>query len=615
MTSSVETSPVPEAPEQQSESYTADERRAALAHKFGTFASTASMSDADINKWFRAATVDKSEEELMNELTQGAQAPQEGNDSTATQEKKSGFVEKVTLVPRAVWGVPTLAEAKAYKGTTGAKNIDEARKLYKEAMERTGEDKLTTMGRLNNRYMLNVLKRAERRAARSTRYDQKIQRRKDETPEQHAKRMRRYEIRRRAATTLSFAAATAIYLGTRAHAFDWVHDQVVGGGNHHDVKLTASAHDVDASQRVDDMANFGNFKYDHNLDPFYLPGKEGIHDFGAPLHPDIADGNKPAGWTDWTNTRMVHSPEQLASIATGMNIDGQQDSNMNQLAEQFKDVKGGPKLMSHYHDEVMKILNDKNTKIHEEPITGPYASLYEWDQNGDGVLTRDDYVNKPDANGSYGTKMVIEFTDQAGHRQVMEIRKECGGQRIWACVVPVQEVSYSAPQSSPEYTTVAYVQQDAPVSHPKPQGNGTPPHHDTPPAPQPPAERPPAPQPPAPQPPAPQPPVVQPPAPKPPEHKGNEYPSNNFVAPTGPGNFMQTPAQVETQHQTQPNRNAGVPQGSILDNILKAPGAETGGQKHNSTPGLNTSGNTGGSKIGTPEVGKPTNSGKVGSSL
>lgn len=509
MTSTVETpqAPAPEAPaepEQQEQSTTIAERRAVLEKKFGGFASKGNMSDADVDKWFDSLGGN----EKVLEALYADEKPAEEADQEQPNPEKRNVLRR--LLPAKVESVPTMEEMKAYQDAA-AVNIEEARRAYEAKRENLG--KVNLVGKINNTYIMGVLKRADKRAAKDAKYAQKRERREGESAEAYAKRLKWYDRRSRAVVGLGVATGAALYLGGRGmHDFNWIQNQI--SGDSHDVALSAVSEDTSAQKEAPGAGQFqaaealadqnyiDGFKYDPGQDPFYLPGKQGVHDFGAPLQANPLDGAKPAGWNDWTQTRLTNSPEQLASIATGLGVDGQTDANMNQLAEQFK---ADPKLMSHYHEEVERILNDPSTKVREEAITGPYASLYEWDQNGDGVLARDDYVNEG------GTKMIIEF-GPADNRQVMEIRKECGGQRCWAPVIPVQQVSYSAPQGNGSYSPVSYAVPQGNGNYTPPQGNG----NYTPPANNPPAEQPPANNPPTEQPPTGQPPVEQPPAEQPP---------------------------------------------------------------------------------------------------
>lgn len=511
MTTTVETPPAPEASREEEQENNNEinitERRAALEKKFGGFASKANMSDEDVNKWFDSIS---DNEKLLEALYADEKPTEEDKSEEVSEPEKRRGLRR--LLPKAPEGIPTMEEMQAYQDSA-AENIAEAKRAYEAKRENIG--KVNIVGRINNAYIMGVLKRADKRAAKDAKYAQKRERREGESAEAYAKRLKWYDRRSRAVVGLGVATGAALYLGSRGmHDYQWIHDQVTGGDSpdialavaHEDKKEStpAGAGQFRNAELVADQARIDGFKYDRAQDPFYMPGKQGVHDFGAPLQSNTLDGNKPAGWNDWTQVRLTNSPEQLASIATGMGVDGQTDANMNPLAEQFKDAANGPKLMSHYHEEVMKILNDPTTKIREEAITGPYASLYEWDQNGDGVLARDDYVDER------GTKMIIEF-GPPNNRQVMEIRKDCGGQRIWAPVIPVQEV-VSRPQGNGSYNL---------VSNSRPQGNGsyTPRGGGNPPVNNPPAENPPTNNPPTNNPPTNNPPTNNPPTEQPPVAK------------------------------------------------------------------------------------------------
>lgn len=207
------------------------------------------------------------------------------------------------------------------------------------------------------------------------------------------------------------------------------------------------------------------FTYNPSENPFYAPNKLGIHDMGPPLNADPnLDGGRPAGFNDLTQHRWMDSPEQFASIACAMGIDNLPDdmASANGLAEHFKIAPGD---MGSMHEKVMGIINDPTTHISTQNIVNPIASEYGVNMgNGNMDLAWDDYVN------SGGTKTVIEFTDGNGVRRVLELRNECGGQRIVEMPTPpapvyeqspvYYEQSYDSQQATTTYnqTTYAYEQ-------------------------------------------------------------------------------------------------------------------------------------------------------------
>ncbi|RYX79438.1 hypothetical protein EON76_01825 [bacterium] len=202
----------------------------------------------------------------------------------------------------------------------------------------------------------------------------------------------------------------------------------IKAGEHNMLRPVADTTDVKAGEHVMLAAHSETvdaFAYNPSENPFYAPGKLGIHDMGTPLNADPnLDGGRPAGFNDLTQHRWMDSPEQFASIASAMGIDNLPDNmaSANGLAEHFKVAPGD---MASMHEKVMGIINDPNTHISTQNIVNPYASEYGVDMgNGNMDLAWDDYVNHG------GTKTVIEFTDGNGVRRVLELRNECGGQRI-----------------------------------------------------------------------------------------------------------------------------------------------------------------------------------------
>lgn len=226
------------------------------------------------------------------------------------------------------------------------------------------------------------------------------------------------------------------------------------------------------------------FTYNPSENPFYAPNKLGIHDMGAPLNADPnLDGGRPAGFNDLTQNRWMNSPEQFASIASAMGMDNLPDdmASANALAEHFKVAPGD---MANMHERVMGILNDPNTHISTQNIVNPYASEYGVDMgHGNMDLAWDEYVNHG------GTKTVIEFTDGNGIRRVIELRNECGGQRIEEMATPPAPV-YQAPVSYEQSQSGGtgngeYQSYDdsPPVEQDTPPGTQSPPSTDVPPAP------------------------------------------------------------------------------------------------------------------------------------
>lgn len=272
------------------------------------------------------------------------------------------------------------------------------------------------------------------------------------------------------------------------------------------------------------------FGYNANENPFYQ-NKLSTHGMGPALDNDPRLLGKP-GLHDLTENRWKNSPHQFASIVHAMGLDNLPDDmqSANALAEKFK---VNPRLYADYHERVMAILQDPSTKIETGvPIKNPYES--EWGVDPDfertGVrhpgsdfqLAWDNYV---DPAGDNGTKTVITYKDpNPPHAlKTLELREQCGGQRI-------RELP--PPQPKPVYQQPVY---KAPVRE---VTTYTPPREVTPPPAAPPQETPPPPPniPPV-APPVPPIPPVHPPVPdKPPSNPLNDIIPNIFPpSPVGPG--------------------------------------------------------------------------------
>lgn len=308
------------------------------------------------------------------------------------------------------------------------------------------------------------------------------------------------------------------------------------------------------------------FTYNPGENPFYAPGKLGVHDLGTPLQADaIADGGRPAGFNDLVNNRWTNSPEQFASIYSAMNTHGLPDNMAaaNALGEEFK---VNPVAMQTAHSEVMTILNDPTTTISQQEIHNPYSSEHGVDMgNGNMDLAWDDHVDQG------GTKTVIEYTDpNTGARKVLELRNECGGQRIVEMQpAPVVE-TYEQPGVGNGYVPASYEQPQQYYEQPG-TGNG----QELPPQEQPPVTPPPSTTPPPTSPPPVTPPPVTPPPVVPPE--GLTPKPGNIVDWQRPGTDGTTDSGVGTKpvvpEVTQPAEPAPVVEQS------------SGGETSTTTPG------------------------------
>lgn len=210
----------------------------------------------------------------------------------------------------------------------------------------------------------------------------------------------------------------------------------------------------------------GRFHYNKGDNPFFDPNKPSAHAMGPALEsrPELDMGID--GWNDLVQDRWVNSPEQFASVVSAMGIDGVPSDidSADSLAEHFKVT---PSAHADMHGKVIDLLNEPTTKVYEEPILNDYASEYGVGNpaTGDVDLAWDNEVN-----GQRGTKIVIEFKDpNTGEMRKIELRKECGGQRIVEFQpAPVAEVPRSVWNPSTPVVNVETPRPPVPVDNPQP---------------------------------------------------------------------------------------------------------------------------------------------------
>lgn len=440
----------------------------------------------------------------------------------------------------------------------------------------------------------------------------------NETDEQFNKRVNS----RGTKVALGFAALATASLAARGmHLGGWGLDEVHHSGGGSDINLAGSQSTTTPKtfeefylgkqqEYKDSLAN--GIHYNMAEDPFFGGDKLRPHDFGAPLlGSDLDKPGQPAGFGELTQNRWKESPEQFATIMTGINLDpafADNDEGINSLGEH---LKNNPDYYKLQYDRAMGLMSAPDTKITEVWKDGNYGSLYEVDNNGDGVIAKDNNVN----HGNQRV-IVIEYTDANGNRQKLELNTECGGQRRWDVAQPVVQQVVETPQGSgPAPVTNYYEQPTTSYTPETPTGNGPPPKEVTPP----PTTTPPTTTPPTTPPPVTPPvnPPVTPPVTPPGEQKGNAHPANEWVAPMGPGEFMPEPVPVETVVTTDPGRDigGGQTQAPIIDIITNTPNTETGGQITEGTkPSLDIGGNAGGNTVQGPDT-PATNNTEVQSGL
>ena len=198
--------------------------------------------------------------------------------------------------------------------------------------------------------------------------------------------------------------------------------------------------------------------YDPAEDAFNMPGKTGEANWGAPIPAELAtDAHfNVAGLDELVGQSWATSPEQLATVAAELGVDGFDTSTIEGMAEQ---LKSNPEYAQDVYTNMLDILNDPNTRISEgEPlIPGTYGSYYETMVDGNGVISYDHVINEP------GSTIKIEYTDKNGVARVIELKRECGGQVIHRH--PVEE---SVPMGGGSYNPAPHTENTPP------QGGGTP---------------------------------------------------------------------------------------------------------------------------------------------
>lgn len=249
--------------------------------------------------------------------------------------------------------------------------------------------------------------------------ENKFARGEGESDAEYDKRMKRHKWSGILAT-----AATVGYFGYRAYAGykgfyagdDLDQLPVDGnGGNNHDIDLNGDGV-VDGHER----AIADGFGYDFADDPFNGEHKTGVHNWGNPL--EHRGGETISGLTDLQD-RWKNSPEQMSTVAAEIGLDGFTTENIEEMADKMKKE---PEFAQKTHEALQAILNDPATKISEgaplEP--GTYGSYYETMVDKDGVISYDNNINEA------GSVIKVEYKDADGNIQVIEFKRECGGQVI-----------------------------------------------------------------------------------------------------------------------------------------------------------------------------------------
>ena len=333
-------------------------------------------------------------------------------------------------------------------------------------------------------------------------------------PEEQHRFKRRALIR----ANLSVAALGGLYLASRGHAFSFISDAFggnggggadhpdTGGAGHHDVPTdqTPDHHDNSSHDHFDPAhpdTDPSHFHYDPNLDPARDPAKH-HNDWGVALQPSPDDGDKPAGYADFFNTRLHRSPEELSATLTEFGLNGK--GNVTELANQ---MVNDPALAAQKYDQLMEYIHDHVKSVSIVTDGRDYGSYYAV-ANPDGTVTLsyDEFVESSSnlkIHGPTGNDFMA-FTMDDGSVHYGHI--DCGMQ--WSHFINAP-APHAAPVPAP------------PVSHHVPPTTPhVPPHHETPP----PSAPPPSSPPPPPETPPPETPPPPPPPPPPGPDKVDHFP-------------------------------------------------------------------------------------------
>lgn len=317
------------------------------------------------------------------------------------------------------------------------------------------------------------------------------------------------------------------------------------GGGAHNI-LPSSSNNLDVS----------TFSYNPTEDPALSALKHG-NDFGPELMASSNDGQLPAGFSEMVDNRWKNSPGEFSAVLSKFGLNGNDAASINRLADQ---MAADPKLFQAKYKELTDLMNQPGVSITQEKITGPYGSYYAVNNhNGTATIAYDNSVD-------HGGDMIVVKTPQG----IGRFRVQCGGQPI--DLLP----SHSA---APVYNQPTHYtpqgggsQQQHFVSNPAPRQTAVPQTPSTPSIPETPM--------------VPEVPVVPD---IPPEllPKGNEYPDHpNLTNDLGPGEFMPTPAPVQTHVETQTGRDigGGKLESIIHDAITNSQGSQTGARDN--SPGV-----------------------------
>lgn len=329
---------------------------------------------------------------------------------------------------------------------------------------------------------------------------------RDLSPEEQ----RKYKKRAAWRANLGALALGGLYLASRGHALNFIgdafdHHHGSGSGATPEVPSHDQGHDHNTpapEQHFDPNhpdTNPADFHYDPNLDPA-RDGAKHHNDWGTALHASPDDGDKPAGYADFFDTRLHHSPEELSATLTEFGLNDK--NNVTGLANQ---MVADPALAAQKYDQLMNYIHDNVKSVSIVTDGRDYGSYYAV-ANPDGTVTLsyDQFVESSSnlqIHGPTGNDFMA-FTMKDGSVHYGHI--DCGMQ--WSHFINTPAPHHASPTPAPHYV-------------PSQPHYTPPPTHNVPPSSPPPVTPPPE----TPPPPVTPPPETPPPPPPPPlEGKGVE---------------------------------------------------------------------------------------------
>lgn len=199
-------------------------------------------------------------------------------------------------------------------------------------------------------------------------------------------------------------------------------------------RLQAGDLDKDGMLNARENALLNGFGYDWSQDPFNDTEKQGVHNFGNELGAHVNGEEHAVGLDDLTENRWKDSPEQFATAAAEMGLEGFRTDNIEEMAEQ---LKSNPELYESSYNKLMEIVNSPDTKFSIGTLeSGTYGSYYETGVDQNGVISYDNNIAEA------GTTIKIDYKDAQGNWHTVEFKRECGGQVIHRNPVAAEQPVY-----------------------------------------------------------------------------------------------------------------------------------------------------------------------------